>query len=100
MKAWQIYQTNGPQGLKVTDSEIREPRAGEVRVRMRAVSLNYRDLGATRQERPGYLPLPFTICSDGAGEVAAVGEGVKQWKTGDRVMPTFFADWPAGGMSH
>jgi NADPH:quinone reductase-like Zn-dependent oxidoreductase len=100
MKAWQIHQTTGPQGLKLTDVDAREPGFGEVLVRMRAVSLNYRDLGATRQERPGNLPLPFTVCSDGAGEVVAVGGGVKQWKAGDRVMPTFFADWPAGGVTH
>jgi NADPH:quinone reductase-like Zn-dependent oxidoreductase len=100
MKAWQIQQTIGPKGLKLADEDSREPRAGEVLVRMRAASLNYRDLGATRHERPGNLPLPFTICSDGAGEVIAVGEGVKLWKPGDRVMPTFFEDWPAGGISH
>lgn len=67
---------------------------------MRAVSLNYRDLGATRRERPGNLPLPFTICSDGAGEVVGTGTGVTRWKLGDRVMPTFFEVWPAGGMTH
>lgn len=100
MKAWQIHQTTGPQGLKLTEFDATQPRPGEVLVRMRAVSLNFRDLGATRHERPGNLALPFTLCSDGAGEVVAVGEGVKQWKAGDRVMPTFFADWLAGGMSH
>jgi NADPH:quinone reductase-like Zn-dependent oxidoreductase len=100
MKAWQIHQTTGPHGLKLTDVDSPQPCASEVLVRMRAVSLNYRDLGATRQERPGNLPLPFTICSDGAGEVITIGEGVKQWKVGDRVMPTFFADWSAGGVTH
>lgn len=68
-------------------------------LRIRAVSLNYRDLGATRSERPGNLPLPFTVCSDGAGEVIAVGEQVSKWKIGDRVMPTFFQDWTSGGMT-
>ena len=100
MKAWQITQPSGPSGLRQTDLPTSQPGPYEVLVRMRAVSLNYRDLGATLQERPGNLPLPFTICSDGAGEVIAVGEGVKQWKAGDRVMPTFFQDWPAGGMTH
>lgn len=99
MKAWQIDQTTGPSGLQLTELESPKPGAGEVLVRMRAASLNYRDLGATRRERPGNLPLPFTICSDGAGEVAEVGEGVTQWKPGDRVMPTFFEEWPAGGMT-
>lgn len=68
-------------------------------MRIRAVSLNYRDLGSTRGERPGNLPLPFTIGSDGAGEVTAVGAGVVKWKVGDRVIPTFFQDWPTGCMT-
>lgn len=100
MKAWQITEANGPSGLRQVEAESPQPRAGEVLVRMRAVSLNYRDLGATRRERPGNLPLPFTICSDGAGEVEGVGEGVTQWKAGDRVMPTFFESWPAGSVTH
>lgn len=99
MKAWQITACTGPKGLTLTEIPQPQPQAGEVLVRIRAVSLNYRDLGATRRERPGNLPLPFTIGSDGAGEVAAVGAGVTKWKAGDRVIPTFFQDWAAGGMT-
>ena len=99
MHAWQIAEFTGPPGLRCIEVPDPVPRAGEVLVRIRAVSLNYRDLAATRRERPGNLPAPFTMCSDGAGEVVAVGEGVRRWKPGDRVMPTFFQDWPAGGMT-
>lgn len=100
MKAWQIIETTGPSGLRQVELPSPVPGHGEVRVRMRAVSLNFRDLGATRRERPGNLPLPFTVCSDGAGEVEAVGDGVTQWQPGDRVMPTFFEGWMDGGMMH
>lgn len=100
MTAWQITSPTGPAGLCQMDLPTPEPGPGEVRVRIRAVSLNYRDLGTTRRERPGNLPLPFIIGSDGAGEVEAVGPGVQKWKPGDRVMPTFFEEWPAGGMTH
>ena len=99
MKSWQITEFTGPSGLQCVDVPEPKPRAGEVLVRMHAVSLNFRDLGTTRRERPGNLPPPFTVCSDGAGEIVAVGEGVTKWKTGDRVMPCFFQDWPAGGMT-
>lgn len=99
MKAWQIQKAAGPDGLALVDVASQSLKNGEVRVRMRAVSLNYRDLGFTRNERPGNLPLPFTICSDGAGEVVEVGAEVTKWKPGDRVLALFFQDWQAGGMS-
>ena len=73
MKAWQITEFTGPSGLRCVDVPDPKPGPGEVLVRMRAVSLNYRDLGATKRERPGNLPPPFTVCSDGAGEVVGGG---------------------------
>ena len=99
MKSWQITEFSGPEGLKGVDILEPKPQPSEVMVRMKAVSLNYRDLTATRKERPGNLPAPFTPCSDGAGEVIQVGEGVSAWKVGDRVMPTFFQNWIHGGIS-
>ncbi len=77
------------------DEAIPRPSAGEVLVRIRAASLNYRDLlvqrGQLGEVRDGLIPL-----SDGAGEVAAVGEGVTQWRAGDRVAPLFYTLWTAG----
>jgi NADPH:quinone reductase-like Zn-dependent oxidoreductase len=69
-----------------------QPGAGEVLVRVRAVSLNHRDLYVL--ERPGTLgQVPI---SDGAGEVIAVGDGVTRFAVGDRVAGTFFASWTGG----
>ncbi len=73
-----------------------EPGPGEVRVKMRACSLNYRDLlmktgQSASSAGGGVVPL-----SDGAGEIDAVGEGVTKWKAGDRVMGGFFRDWVDG----
>ncbi|MDB5366627.1 MAG: Alcohol dehydrogenase, zinc-binding protein [Rhodospirillales bacterium] len=72
-----------------------QPGPGEVRLRMRAASLNYRDLmvaqnryGATT---PGVVPL-----SDGVGEVIELGAGVTRVAIGDRVSPNFFRDWIEG----
>jgi NADPH:quinone reductase-like Zn-dependent oxidoreductase len=65
------------------------PAANEVLVRIRAVSLNHRDLyvleGSEARDVTGIVPL-----SDGAGEVIAVGQGVRRFKAGDRVATTFF----------
>jgi len=59
---------------------------------MRAASLNYRDL-LTVQGKGGPFRLPLIPFSDGAGEVAAVGEGVTRIAVGDRVCPLFFQSW-------
>jgi NADPH:quinone reductase-like Zn-dependent oxidoreductase len=95
MKAWQILKRGSLEGLVAADIPPPEPGPREVLVRMRAVSLNYRDLIATRIERPGALT-PLIPCSDGAGEVTAVGADVTKWKPGDRVIGCFFQDWDAG----
>ncbi|WP_448044272.1 zinc-dependent alcohol dehydrogenase family protein [Bradyrhizobium liaoningense] len=64
-------------------------------VRIKAASLNYRDLlilrGQLGKAREGLIPF-----SDGAGEVAAVGAEVTRWRVGDRVAPLFYPDWTAG----
>jgi NADPH:quinone reductase-like Zn-dependent oxidoreductase len=71
------------------------PAANEVLVRIRAVSLNHRDLyvleGSEARDVTGIVPL-----SDGAGEVIAVGQGVRRFKAGDRVATTFFEEWNGG----
>lgn len=84
----------GVDGLELTMREVvrPQPRASEVLVRVRAVSLNHRDLSvAGRPSSRGLVPL-----SDAAGEVIAVGPGVNRFAVGDRVAGTFFADWPGG----
>ena len=68
-----------------------QPGPGEVAVRVRATSLNYRDLMISRSERRGIVPL-----SDGAGEVTAIGAGVTSVAVGDVVAGTFFAQWTSG----
>ena len=71
------------------------PGENQVVVRIRAASLNHRDLyalqGAMGRDASGLVPL-----SDGAGEIVAVGAGVKRFKTGDRVATTFFEKWNGG----
>jgi NADPH:quinone reductase-like Zn-dependent oxidoreductase len=96
MKAWQLTAQNGVGALQL--NEIAEPKAGrgQVVVRVRATSLNYRDLMVASGRYGGPVSLPLIPLSDGAGEVAAVGEGVARWKIGDRVAGTFFQTWHTG----
>jgi len=95
MKAWQLTAQTGPGALRLVDLAEPSPAPGQVLVRVRAASLNYRDL-MVADGRYGRVPLPLVPLSDGAGEIVAVGAGVSRWKTGDRVMGAFFQGWPGG----
>jgi NADPH:quinone reductase-like Zn-dependent oxidoreductase len=95
MKAYQVITQTGPAGLKMVDLPEPRPGAGQVLVRVRATSLNYRDLMVVHN-RYGRVPLPLVPLSDGAGEIVAAGEGVARWKPGDRVAGTFFQAWTHG----
>jgi NADPH:quinone reductase-like Zn-dependent oxidoreductase len=67
----------------------------DVRVRMRAVALNYRDLMVARGDS-GVPGIDFIAASDGAGEVVDIGAGVTRFGAGDRVIGAFFPDWHDG----
>lgn len=96
MKAWEIVSDGGIDALALNDRAIPEPGPGEVRVRIAASSVNYRDLSTIEDPTARNLPYPTVPNSDGAGEVTAVGPGVARFKQGDRVMGCFFQRWPAG----
>lgn len=96
MRAYQLTATSGFDALRSNDIAEPQPAHGEVIVRVRAASLNYRDLMVATGRYGGSMSLPLIPLSDGAGEIAAVGEGVTQWKIGDRVTGTFFQNWIAG----
>jgi NADPH:quinone reductase-like Zn-dependent oxidoreductase len=70
-----------------------------VLVAVRAISFNYRDLLLVKGIYNPKLKLPRIPCSDGAGEVAAVGEGVTAWKPGDRVAGIFMQNWLDGTLT-
>ena len=92
-----VLSALGMENMALVDRAEPGPGPGEVLVRLRAASLNYRDLVITgggygsRQRTADLIPL-----SDGAGEVVATGEGVTGLAVGDRVVANFFQDWIAG----
>lgn len=82
--------------LQLETCEAQEPRAGEIKVRIGGASLNFRDglvANGFFPAKDGLIPL-----SDGAGEVIAVGEGVKDFAVGDAVVSTFHPKWLDGHM--
>ena len=76
-------QLRRPRSLNPKDIAVPEPKAGEARVKLAAIGLNYIDI----YQRTGLYPLqtPFTLGMEGAGIVEAIGDGVTEVKTGDRV---------------
>ncbi|HSH43724.1 MAG TPA: NAD(P)-dependent alcohol dehydrogenase [Arenicellales bacterium] len=99
MRAWQIQSTDGIDALACVDRDCGAPGPGEVRVRVRASSVNYRDLATVRDPAARNLSLPLVPNSDAAGEVVAVGSGVDEISVGDRVASCFFQDWEDGPCS-
>ncbi|MEJ5231946.1 MAG: NAD(P)-dependent alcohol dehydrogenase [Geminicoccaceae bacterium] len=97
MRAYEIRRP-GMDGLRLVERPRPQPGPGEVLVRIRAVSLNYRDLAILRDPLARGIALPRLPCSDGAGEVLAVGPGVTRFRPGDRVISCFFQAWEAGAI--
>jgi len=95
MRVWQI-SSFGVDSLEFVERPTPLPEGGEVLVKVRAISFNYRDLLVVKGLYNPKLKLPRIPCSDGAGEVVAVGEGVTLWKTGDRVAGIFMQNWLDG----
>lgn len=95
MHVWQISNF-GIDSLELVERVTPQPGPGEVLVKIRAVSLNYRDLMMVTGRYNPKMKLPRIPCSDGAGEVEAIGEGVTQWKRGDRVCGIFMQNWLEG----
>ncbi|MET0404369.1 MAG: NAD(P)-dependent alcohol dehydrogenase [Cystobacter sp.] len=98
MKVYELQKSGGSSAWVRAERPEPKPGPGQAVVRIRAVSLNYRDLLILQ----GRYLLPtqdrLIPVSDGAGEVVAVGPGVTRVKPGDQVAPTFFQTWTDGEM--
>lgn len=96
MKVYEIQGGFGLDHLKLVERPDPAPGPGQVLLRMRAVSLNARDLMMVAGSYNPRQPLPLIPCSDGVGEVVAVGEGAGRLAVGDRVATLFFQGWQGG----
>jgi NADPH:quinone reductase len=95
MKAIRVHNHGGPEVLIVEDIPLPEPNAGEARVKLEAIGVNFIDI----YHRTGLYPMktPFTLGVEGAGSVDTVGDGVTEVKKGDRVayamIPGSYAEY-------
>ena len=90
-KAVIIEKNGGPEELKIVDVTVGQPGAGEIRIRHKAVGLNFIDV----YQRTGLypFPMPLRLGMEASGIVEAVGEGVTHLKVGDRAA---YASQPPG----
>lgn len=96
MKAYEIGEF-GIDRLSSAEREMPQPADDEILVRVRAASLNYRDVMVVSGTYNPRMRLPAIPFSDGAGEIVEVGKSVTKWKVGDRVCSVVIPGWIDGG---
>jgi NADPH:quinone reductase-like Zn-dependent oxidoreductase len=99
MKSYHLTYGGGIDSLILREHEIPKPGPSEVLVRVRATSLNARELMILRGDYPLPVKPDVVAVSDGAGEVVGIGEGVTRLKVGDRVAASLFPLWADGPFS-
>ncbi|WP_437963043.1 NAD(P)-dependent alcohol dehydrogenase [Sorangium sp. So ce260] len=99
MKAFALQGSFGLDALRPMDLPDPEPGPGQIVLRMKAASLNFRDLLVAKGLYNPKFSLPLVPLSDGVGEVIGVGEGVTRVKVGDRVCPSFHQHWIDGELT-
>lgn len=95
MRRWTIDR-HGRDALRLDEAMVSEPAGGEVRVAVRAVAVNARDLMMIEHGMGLTLDFPFVPASDMAGVVEAVGKGASRFRPGDRVIANFLPEWIDG----
>jgi NADPH:quinone reductase len=85
MRAIRIYETGGPEVMRFEDVDLAPPEPGQVQIRHHAIGVNFLDIYYRKGVYPT-PPAPFTPGNEGAGEIVAVGKGVRDLQPGDRVV--------------
>src|ERR1700686_3140811 len=99
MRAYRIDSFGSVDGVVPGSRDDPRPSTREILVRVRANSLNYRDLMVLKGGGRGPTKLGIVPLSDGAGEVAAIGDRVSRVAVGDRVIRCFHLRWFGGPIS-
>lgn len=82
--------------FKLSEESLTKLKPSEIRIQVKAASINYRDLMVAKGIYSKNIQFPLVPLSDAAGEVVEIGEEVKRFKVGDKVMPGFMPDWMSG----
>ncbi|QDI90812.1 NAD(P)-dependent alcohol dehydrogenase [Salicibibacter halophilus] len=93
MRSFRVEAKGSIDHLNIVEEEKPTVQRGEVLVKVKASSLNYRDLAMINSEYPGTVRDNLIPLSDGAGEIVEVGEGVRRFQVGDRVAGNFTREW-------
>ena len=96
MRVYEIQNAFGLDNLQLVERPEPKPGPGQVLLKLKAFSLNFRDLMVVKGTYNPRMKLPRIPVSDGAGEVVEVGPGVDRVKAGDRVTSAFMQKWIAG----
>jgi NADPH:quinone reductase-like Zn-dependent oxidoreductase len=88
-------QAPGADNVRRVNSDEAAPAPGQVKIRIRASSLNFHDMATLVGLIPG-IQYPTVPMSDGCGEIVAVGDGVSNFAKGERVLPAFYPQWRSG----
>ena len=96
MKAYELQGPGGVDAMMLVEKPVPAPGPGQVLVKLKAVTINYRDLLTVKGGYGSRQKFPLVPLSDGAGVVESVGAGVTSFKAGDRVTGSFFEGWLGG----
>ncbi|MCS6885291.1 MAG: NAD(P)-dependent alcohol dehydrogenase [Acidobacteriota bacterium] len=96
MRVFEIQESFGLDSLRIAERDMPKPGPGQVLVKIKAASLNYRDLLTVTGAYNPRQPLPLIPLSDGTGEVVELGEATSRFKVGDRVCGIFAQKWLYG----
>src|SRR5271156_2682979 len=98
-RAYELEKEFAIKALSIKERQSAPLIPGEVRIKIHAVSLNFRDLMMVKGTYNPKMSFPFTPCSDGVGEVVEIGEAVKRFKVDARVAGIFMPRWSGGKLT-
>jgi len=96
LKCYELQGPSGIDGLTLVDKPVAQPGQGQVLVRLKTATLNYRDLLMIKGGYGARQKFPLVPLSAGAGVIEALCSSAREFAVGDRVIGSFFESWIDG----